>query len=231
MSKTSSLTDFAAESEIFVNFSASVNKSLLSLKDITRIPNDLELRGPISPQIHSNNLLDVMSEMSGILTERVSVVDVKSISGDFISLYVHGKSGYSSSVGTMASAVAFRLGTSLSPAQHEVFSKFADKVARQVLATKPKYVSSSHVPLEIMAKEKEMLTNRIRDQNALEKAWVGHTKKFHSENCLMDMEWIIPSQTSQVPHGSTVSDIFKIELEALGIDHRLVLVEEFLLIN
>jgi len=231
ISKTTSLTDFAAESEIFVKFSESVNKSLISANIMdSSLPMDFKLTGSISPQIHSTKFQDVVSDMSSILAEPISVADIQKIEGDFVSLYVHGKSSYSSTVGSMASAVSFRV-AELSDEQRSLFGHFADKIARQVLATKPTYISSKHVPSDVLDKEKEGLAARVKNPNAFEKALSGHLKKFYSENCLMDMEWIIPSQSGESPEGLSVRDVLTDELRKMGLNSDCASVVKFVIMK
>jgi elongation factor Ts len=225
IAKTVTQTDFAAESELFVKFTEAVTLGLCRFPDV---PLDrLQIRDRFSSQIHSENLKDITSEISSVLCEPVEVRSVESIKGDLVTVYVHNRSSYSDKVGASASAVAFSV-TGLDSGQVKSISKLGGLIARQVLAMSPKYVSESDIPSCVLENEKEVLRSRVSDPTKLEKAFHGHMKRFVSENCLTNMEWIIPT-TNPDSDGKTVRDIMRHECESLGIPHDAVRIDRFVI--
>jgi elongation factor Ts len=229
ISRTTSQTDFASESELFVRFSECVNKSLCNIATdkLHTVPVGLPLNARFSDQIHGSTIEDVVSELSSILSEPVAVSNVDVIEGDLVCLYLHGKSQYSSTVGSMASAVSFRLRERPDSEQLVALTKLGDCIARQVIATNPRFISSSDVPETELAKERELLTSRIKNPDALERALSGHLKKFFSENCMLNMEWIIPIPGQEVPEGSTVASVMDLVCKQVGVQPAAFAIERF----
>lgn len=232
ITRTTSLTDFASESELFVKFSESVNLSVSSMAtmEMRDVPPTLELHGKISDQIHGKTLIEVVSELSSILSEPVTVSNIDVVEGDLVSLYVHGKSPYSLSVGSMACSVSFRVehAAALTAEQKTSLFSLGNCVARQVLATNPRYVTSADIPEVVIQKEKETLRSRIKNPEAFEKAFVGYMRKVESENCLLGMEWIIPLSTWSVTEGSTVEVAIDAVCKQIGLSPGSVTVDRFI---
>ena len=227
ISKTTSQTDFASESELFVKFSEAVNRSLLARKSSTT--EDLELVSDFSSQIHSKSLRDVLSELSGILTEPVAVPTVEVVKGDIVAVYVHNKSQYSGQVGSVVSAVSLNA-PGISETQRQELARFGDRIARQVLATSPKYVDSTQIPENVLAKEREMLSSRVKNPDMVDKAFRGHMQRFCSEQCLMDMEWIIPVEGME-GESRTVKQILAMEAARIGIEPDVLRVNRFVVLK
>jgi elongation factor Ts len=233
LSRTTSLTDFASESELFVKFSESVNRSICAgdISEKSRIPSDLKLSVPISDQIHGQNLDQVVSELSSILSEPVTLSDVDVVEGDHVSIYVHGKSSYSTHVGSMgvACSLRFKSYVSLNPEQTRFLSCLSDRIARQILATGPRYISPGDIPQMVIDKERDLLSSRVTNKAALDKAFAGHMKKFFSETCLLNMEWIIPFPDLDIPEGASVADVMRVSFTKIGVDQDGIKIDRFVI--
>ena len=227
--KTVSQTDFASESEVFVKFSETVSRTLLQMNTLSL--DCLELIGSFSPQIHTKRLSDVISEMSCILTEPISIPVVEAVEGDLVSMYIHNKSPYSINVGSVVSAVAFNIPKDLSDEQRAHLSNLGNRIARQIVAINPMYVDSSSIPPEVVQREKELIRSRIQKAEMLEKAFKGHMAKFSSENCLLDIEWIIPPVNGLETEGKTVGKVIELECREIGLGPRSVSISRFVVVK
>ena len=82
-------------------------------------------------------------------------------------------------------------------ADKEGFEEYGKDVAMQVAAANPGYLNETEVPAEVLEKEKEILKvqaiNEGKPEAIAEKMVQGRIKKFYKENCLMDQEFIKPS--------------------------------------
>jgi len=64
----------------------------------------------------------------------------------------------------------------------------------QVAASAPRWVSPEDVPIEVIAKEKEIFMSQAKDagkpDKILEKIAEGKLKKFYSEECLLEQNFV-----------------------------------------
>ena len=232
ISRTTSMTDFASESELFVKFSECVNRSLSNIRGDQPISTSaLSILPRFAEQVHGSTLQEVVSELSSILSEPVTVSNVDVLEGDLVCMYLHGKSQYSSNVGSMASAVSFKFREPLSlhSEQSLALASLGDCIARQILATSPRFVSSDDVPAAEMVKEREALASRLKNAGAIDKAFSGHWRKFIAENCLLNMEWIIPMPGQDVPDGSTVGAVMETVTAKLGLPQGVISIDQFVI--
>ncbi|MGD9518205.1 MAG: translation elongation factor Ts [Armatimonadota bacterium] len=76
----------------------------------------------------------------------------------------------------------------------EDFRQFAEEVAMQIAAMRPRWVSPEDVPAEVLEREKEILTEQARaegkPENVIEKMVEGRLRKFYEENCLLRQPYI-----------------------------------------
>ena len=226
ISVTTAQTDFATESELFVRFSEELNRALLR-NSVTNTDPSLALN-KFSPQIHGSCLSEVISEVTAVLAEPVTAQSVELIEGDVVSVYLHNRSPYSQNVATMASAVSLSLNDVPTESKPQIV-QLASHLARQVLATSPRYVSSETVPESVIESEKAVLSARVTDPTKLEKAFQGHMKRFKSENCLMDMEWIIPTDFEGSNETLTVRDVIGQTCDAIGVPRDSISVNKFVI--
>lgn len=236
ITKTTSLTDFASASEIFVKFSELATASLhaASTKSLQSVPSNLSLIGRnISSLLHGSTLEEVQSELSSVLAEPVKIDHLEKVTGDVVGVYVHGKSPYSTSVGSAVSSVALTVGSEIpSKEQKEGISHLANMLARQVMATVPIYIRSCEIPISVVENERHILSHKVTNPTALEKAFTGHMKKFVADMCLMDMEWIIPVENqaaeAKIP---TVQEYMYTECKRMGLDPSLIKVANFIVVK
>ena len=98
-------------------------------------------------------------------------------------------------------------------ARNEEFRNLAKEIAMQIAAISPQYVSSTDVPAEVVEKEKEIYREQMKDSgkpaNVIEKILEGKVKKFYSEVCLLDQEYIKDGKL-------TINDLVKNVVATLG---------------
>lgn len=78
------------------------------------------------------------------------------------------------------------------------FKELGSELAMQVAAANPQWVSSEEVPAESIEKEKAIYFDQMKDsgkpENVLEKIIEGKIRKYYSEVCLLDQEFIKESK-------------------------------------
>ncbi len=79
-------------------------------------------------------------------------------------------------------------------ARTEDFQDFAKNVAMQVAALQPGWVAPEDVPEEVMAREREILTEQAhaegKPDHIVAQMVEGRLKKFYEQNCLMNQPYI-----------------------------------------
>ena len=74
------------------------------------------------------------------------------------------------------------------------FKEFVKDVAMQIAAQAPKYISRDEVPVDVVEKEKEVLTqqalNEGKPEHIVEQMVNGRLNKFYEEICLLDQPFI-----------------------------------------
>ena len=79
-------------------------------------------------------------------------------------------------------------------ARTEQFKDFAKNVAMQIAAMQPSWVAPEDVPEEVLAREREILSEQAQSEgkpeHIVEKIVEGRLKKFYSEHCLLNQPYI-----------------------------------------
>ncbi len=79
-------------------------------------------------------------------------------------------------------------------ARNAEFQDLVKELAMQIAAAKPRYIASSDIPEDIVAKEKEIIRAQLGDMKKppeiLEKIVQGKLGKFFEEICLLDQPYI-----------------------------------------
>ena len=74
------------------------------------------------------------------------------------------------------------------------FAEVAKDITLQIAASAPRWLDSTEVPEAIVASEREIYANQMKDQNKpaniLEKIIDGKISKFYGENCLVDQIFV-----------------------------------------
>jgi elongation factor Ts len=79
-------------------------------------------------------------------------------------------------------------------AKNEQFKAFTHDIALHIAGVNPTYISPDQVPAEIVAKEKEIYTEQLKNEgkpeNIIEKIIEGKLAKFYEEICLLKQPFI-----------------------------------------
>lgn len=98
-------------------------------------------------------------------------------------------------------------------ARTEQFKEFVHEIAMQIAATSPLYVSSEQIPMEVIAKEKEMYHEEFagssKPQEIVEKIILGKLEKYYSEVCLLNQAYIKDEDM-------TIADLLKTTIAKTG---------------
>jgi elongation factor Ts len=133
-------------------------------------------------------------KFSEIITELVSKTGEKITAGSFakyklsgpglISTYIH----FNGKVGTMVQIDTSDEKTSSSAAMKQT----AMDIAMHITATKPLAMDKSGISAETIAREKAIFAEQIKNKpaNIIDKIVEGKMKKFFSENCLVEQQFV-----------------------------------------
>ncbi len=77
---------------------------------------------------------------------------------------------------------------------NEAFIEVARDITLQIAASSPQWLDRTEVPADVVASEREIYANQMKDQNKptniLEKILDGKVNKFYSEACLVDQMFV-----------------------------------------
>lgn len=109
--------------------------------------------------------------------ENLQLVGAEIIDGPVIGSYLHSNR-------KVASVVVLATGS----------EDIAKEIAMHVAAMSPKYLQPAEVPAEVLAKEKEIIAEQLKNEGKpaemIDKISVGKLNKFYSESCLLQQPYI-----------------------------------------
>ncbi len=87
-------------------------------------------------------------------------------------------------------------------ARNDEFRQLARDLCMQVAATRPIAVSKDQVPPEVVAKEREIYAEQVKDKppQAVEKIVAGKLEAFFKERCLLDQPFVKDPKTTVADH-------------------------------
>jgi elongation factor Ts len=169
VAEVNSETDFVANNEGFQKLAADIVDHLLATKPASL---DAALDGGIREKIEA--LVAKIGEK--ITLRRFEIVE--KTDADAFGPYVH--------MAGKISVLILLTGTT--------DEDLAREVAMHTAASNPKYIERSQVPAEVVAKEKEIYTEQLKQQgkpeNVIENILKGKIDKFYSEVCLVEQPYI-----------------------------------------
>jgi elongation factor Ts len=77
-------------------------------------------------------------------------------------------------------------------AKTDDFKGLGKDICMHIAAMSPKWVSENEIDQDVLAKEKEIFSEQIKDkpENIIEKIVEGKIKKYKQENCLLDQDFV-----------------------------------------
>lgn len=205
----------AKEGTVFVKISDDKKKGIIlemnCETDFVAKNDDFKKLGQqIIDEIDSKNLKsdEVASTMEDTIKNSIATtgenmavgqVEVFETSGEgVISYYIHNNN----KIGVLVEVGADSADTAAKPEAEEL----GREVAMQAAAAMPQFLNSDEIPEDVKNKEKEIFMDQMKDsgkpENILEKIVEGKLRKYFSEVCLVDQEFIKDS-------GKKVSDVVK----------------------
>ena len=74
------------------------------------------------------------------------------------------------------------------------FKELSKNICLQIAAMNPTFVSEDEIPAEVLKKEKEIISEQIKDSGksaeVIEKIVEGKIKNYGKDNCLLSQDWI-----------------------------------------
>ena len=211
--QVSTETDFASRSETFATLvEAIASASMHHGNDKTNMNMDdiLSLSIPSEGLSKWNRIRDAMDDAKLSLRENLMISSVQTVdtTTDPSSLlvgYVHNRSPHSNHLGTSAALVEIVSAEwKDAPSSVEQIRDIGKKLAMHIVAAKPKYLSPTDVPADVLEKEKEILKIQIETSGkknqkpeVVENIIAGRMNKFLEDVCLTN-------QTHMVEEGNPV---------------------------
>jgi len=98
-------------------------------------------------------------------------------------------------------------------ARTDQFQDFVKDVCMHIAAANPQWLTEEEVPPQVVAKEKEIFIEQMKNQNkpaaVLEKIAEGKLKKFYAETCLLRQSYVKDSE-------KTIEQLVQATVAALG---------------
>ncbi|MBQ9986128.1 MAG: elongation factor Ts, partial [Oscillospiraceae bacterium] len=169
-------TDFVAKNADFQKFAADVAATILESK-----PADVEALADCKCAGTDMTVAEALQEKILTIGENIKIRRFAICEGGVNVTYMHmgGKIG-----------VLINMEVSDNLKGNDEVVALGRAVAMQIAAMSPSWLTSSDVPEDVLAKEKEILTaqamNEGKPQAVAEKMVMGRIKKFYAENCLLE---------------------------------------------
>ena len=188
-------TDFVVRNEKF----QSLADSILAVAQKNKVNNTEDL---LKMELDGHSIADQISNLSGVIGEKIALGRVAYISGATVSAYSH---------------LGGRIGVLVALNQANK-KELADDIAMHIAAANPRYLNSSEVEASEIEKEKEIYREQLlkegKPEAMIENILQGKMKKYYSEVCLLDQEYIKDDKKSvkDVLAGVEVEKFFRYSL-------------------
>jgi len=174
IAEVNSETDFVAKGDDFLAFASEVAKSVVDGN-----PNDVDALMAANDSALSKQREALVSKLG----ENMNVRRFERYETDgVIGQYLHGRK-----IGVIVEVVGGN-------------DELARDIAMHIAASKPQYVSGDQVPADVVAKEKEILSEQAKQEGKpaeiVEKMVVGRVNKFLNEICLLGQPFVKDPDTT-----------------------------------
>ncbi len=185
-------TDFVAKNENFQSIAA----ELAAIAEKAGLACDSGETMPADATDKLKNFIATTGENMGI--GRIAQYKVADGSFGAVCMYIHSNSKL---------GVIVELGCESAAGEKKAeLKELGREIAMQGAAAMPLYVDASEVPADIIAKEKEIYLDQMKDSgkpaNVLEKIVEGKIKKYYTEVCLVEQPYIKDG-------GKSITDVIK----------------------
>ncbi|KAL9189283.1 hypothetical protein ACHAXT_011773 [Thalassiosira profunda] len=201
VAKVASETDFASRSETFSTFVQSVADAAAAgdAADIEDVPGFLATAKNAEGKLLSESLNDaILAIRENLQVDSIALLQ-SSTPDSVLAGYVHGRASPEVTCGTAAALVEVAI-TSDKGKQNA--AEAAKKLAMHVVAAKPQYLDPAAVPDDVVAKEKEIVLEKMKGSNKppeiLEKIIAGQLRKFYEGICLTEQAHMVAEGNPKV---------------------------------
>jgi len=166
-------TDFVAKNKEFLELLGNVGETILNSKAVN-------LDEALEVQFDGKSLADVLVDATAKIGEKLSLRRVSR----FFKSDTENFGAYSHQGGRIVTLVVLENGT----------EEVAKDVAMHVAAINPRYLDKSQISEEVIAHEKQVLTNEALNEgkpaNIVEKMVIGRLNKYLKEICLVNQPFV-----------------------------------------
>ena len=167
-------TDFVAKNDEFKSFVSDVVKQI-----VEKNPKDVEeLLSQKSITENDKTVSEVLTNKIATIGENISIRRFKRFESDgMVESYIHGDG---------------KIGVLVNMKNPD--PELGKDICMQIAAAKPEYLDEANVPKEVVDKETEIMKAQVinegKPENIADKIVQGKLKKFYSEVCLLDQEFV-----------------------------------------
>ena len=167
-------TDFVAKNDEFKSFVSDVVKQI-----VEKNPKDVEeLLSQKSITENDKTVSEVLTNKIATIGENISIRRFKRFESDgMVESYIHGDG---------------KIGVLVNMKNPD--EELGKDICMQIAAAKPEYLDENNVPKEVVEKETEIMRAQVinegKPENIADKIVQGKLKKFYSEVCLLDQEFV-----------------------------------------
>ncbi len=183
--KINTETDFAAKSDIFLDFVDHFGNIILNLK------NDCNVDQILESESQGKKISDYLKEIISKVGENIILSNIKYLDvleNSNINFYVH--SPYRKNIGKIISLLSYS--SDADTEKHNIFSK---NLCMHIAASKPEAINKDSLDLSLIEKEKEIQSESIKSsgkpKNIIEKILEGKINKFINESTLVNQNYIM----------------------------------------
>ena len=186
--KVNSETDFAAKSDIFLNFLDSLGELALKNNNIN-LDKQTFLKLPYEGETIENYFNNMIAKIGENLILNDLII-INNTDSNF-SYYIHNS--YKDNIGKIISTIKYS-----SKTYNDEIEKLSKNLCMHIAAMKPESLDINDLDIEIVTKEqniqKELILSSGKPENIVEKILEGKMKKFYSEVTLLNQTYILDQE-------------------------------------
>ncbi len=183
--RVNSETDFAAKSDIFLNFLDELGYFAIENCHINQSKEDF-----LNLKYKDNLVSEFFDSMIAKIGENLVLNDLIILENKnfYYSFYIHNS--YKKNIGKIISIIKYETNE-----DNEVIKKFSKNLCMHIAAMKPESLDINDLEKSFVEKEKniqkELILNSGKPENIVEKILEGKMKKFYSEVTLLNQNYIL----------------------------------------